>query len=67
MSQPGTSKTEGWTWLTNSRKWHYFRDMRSLCGKFALFIDPSEGYDLGSGESKDDCAGCRKALQKETP
>ena len=27
---------EGWTWLINSRKDHYFRDGKSLCGKWMV-------------------------------
>lgn len=54
------SQAEGWTWLHNSRAWHYFRDGRSLCGKWLTFqtigLDASEkGHDLN-------CKTCLKKL-----
>ncbi|TVM03001.1 MAG: hypothetical protein CV087_07590 [Candidatus Brocadia sp. WS118] len=53
-------RQEGWTWLINSRKWHYFREGRSLCGKF-LLLDDSD-LELGNDSSPDNCAACRKKL-----
>ena len=44
---------EGWAWLWNSQKWHYFRGGRSLCGKFLLLAHPEEGYEIGNDLSKD--------------
>lgn len=58
-----TNDKEGWTWLQNSAKWHYFRDNRSLCGKFAVLRTPQEGFEIGNNESPDNCAGCRKKLE----
>lgn len=58
------SNLEGWTWLHNSRKWHYFRDNRSLCGKYMLLKRPSEGYE-GDVESLDNCAVCARKRAKE--
>lgn len=56
---------EGWTWLSNSRKWHYFTraDGRSLCGKYLLFKVPDE-LETDNRPSVDNCAGCVKALRK---
>lgn len=35
MSRPSAPSTvEGWKGLINARKWHYFRDGKSLCGKW---------------------------------
>jgi hypothetical protein len=34
-------KTEGWTEIYPVKKFHYFRDRRSLCGKFK---SPSLNY-----------------------
>ena len=33
--EPDT-KDEGWTWLINSKKWHYFVNNASLCKKWLL-------------------------------
>jgi len=51
---------EGWTWLYNAKKWHYFVDNRSLCGRWGLFSSVSlkQGNDNGS----DNCAACKKKL-----
>ena len=60
MSKP----KEGWTYLFNSTKWHYFRDGRSLCGKFALLL--SGALEKGNDSSPDNCAACkRKKLTKQ--
>ncbi len=58
------SNIEGWTWLVNSKKWHYFSEQRSLCRKFALLRHPSEGYEHGADDSPDNCAACRKKLEQ---
>lgn len=57
---------EGWAWLLNSRKYHFFTstENKSLCGKFMLFALPSKlGPDDGIN-SKEDCAACRRALNQ---
>ena len=55
---------EGWTWLTNSSKWHYFRgERRSLCGKF-LHMGSMNGLEQGNDDSPDNCAACRRKLQQ---
>jgi len=59
------ARGEGWTWLANSSRWHYFRDGRSLCGKFMLFADPDEGYESGQDESPDNCAACKRKVLRE--
>ncbi len=56
------SKTEGWTYLTNSRKWHYFIDGRSLCKRFMLFFLPE--LEQGDDDSPDNCKACRAKLLK---
>jgi hypothetical protein len=53
---------EGWNWLVNSAKEHYFVKGRSLCGKWGLL-------DLGACEQRpfdrvQDCHVCHKALLK---
>jgi hypothetical protein len=59
-----TKEAFGWTWLHNSKKWHYFVEGRSLCNGFMLFKHPSEGYQHGNNTSPDNCAACRKKLEK---
>lgn len=52
---------EGWTWLFNSRKDHYFRDGKSLCGKWGLL----NCAGLEKSLPKKACAACKKKLEKE--
>lgn len=51
---------EGWGWPLFAAKPHYFRDGRSLCGKWTF------GYrtDLTSGRGRGefDCAQCQRKL-----
>jgi hypothetical protein len=54
---------EGWTWLFNSKKWHYFRNKKSLCGKFAL-LGKGE-FEQGNDKSPDNCAMCKWKRLKE--
>jgi len=54
---------EGWTWLYNSKKWHYFtKNGRSLCGKWWLRGRPLE--EDNDDDSPVNCAACRRALEK---
>lgn len=64
--RPEPVKVEGWAPPTpGSRKWHYHGpDRRSLCGRWVrLFADDSV-FEPDTGPSQNDCAGCRKALDK---
>lgn len=54
---------EGWTWTHGSRRWHYYRGLRSLCGKMMLLCHPSDGYETGNDHSPDNCAACRKKIE----
>jgi hypothetical protein len=56
---------EGWTWLWNSRKWHYFTSEHntSLCGRFMLLVLP-ENLHQGDDYSLDNCATCKRALKR---
>ena len=58
---------EGWTYLLNSRKWHYFTADRnqSLCGKFMLLKLPE--LEQGNDDSQDNCAACRRKLARRQP
>ncbi len=51
---------EGWTWLINSKKEHYFRDGKSLCGKWACLGNDFTEYPDGTP-----CATCLKKRKKE--
>ena len=54
--------TEGWTWLIQTPKWHYFVERRSLCGKWLLFGNPE--LEQGNDNSPDNCKACLKKLKK---
>mgnify|MGYP003387276206 CR=1 FL=1 len=56
-----TNATEGWTRPSNVRKWHYYRGLRSLCGKWMLFVHAMEGYEVGEDDHSENCAGCKRA------
>lgn len=55
--------TEGWTWLYNATKWHYFRDGYSLCGKWMILGE--QDYEQGNNDSPDNCKSCKRKLLKE--
>ena len=57
-------KKEGWTWLFNSRKWHYFKDGMSICGKFML-LGKGE-LEQGNDDSPDNCVQCKKKRNQLT-
>jgi hypothetical protein len=59
---PAARTEEGWTWLLNSRKWHYFRDNRSLCCRYGLLGLPE--FE-GDANSRDNCAECQRRRMKE--
>lgn len=52
---------EGWGWLVNARKYHYFRNHRSLCGRWGLLDD--RDLSQGDDDSPDNCVHCRQALK----
>lgn len=47
---------EGWCQPWKSRKWHYFRNGRSLCGKWGFPGRLTAGMD----DSPDNCAVCKR-------
>lgn len=50
---------EGWAWLINATKWHYFRtDGRSLCGRWMLLSN--NATERGNDNSPDNCKSCRR-------
>jgi len=56
-----SSSKQGWGWPLNSRKAHYFVDGIALCGSW-MFLGSK--LDDSSACSKDDCAACRRKLDK---
>jgi hypothetical protein len=54
----------GWWFPTNSRKAHFFNDsITSLCGKW-MCLGSNPHLEPDDKPSKDDCAACRKKLDK---
>jgi len=51
---------EGWGKIGASRKWHYFKDGRSLCRSFGCFAITH--LELGNDNSEDNCAACKRKL-----
>lgn len=58
--QPSPLK-EGWVWFLNSKKAHYVKEHRALCGRW-LYLGNT--YELGNDDSVDNCAECRRRLLK---
>jgi hypothetical protein len=58
-------KLEGWTWMRNATKWHYFRGRRSLCRRWGLIVDPARGYSLENNDSPDNCKACARLVLAE--
>lgn len=50
---------QGWAWPEDSRKAHYFRAKRALCGKWAWW---GPLHDSGYHDS-DTCKECKKRLE----
>jgi hypothetical protein len=60
--QEASTPTEGWAYLHNSPKWHYFtEDGKSLCGRWMTFGNDRE---VGKDNSPDNCKACITKLQK---
>jgi len=57
---------EGWGAIFNvSRKWHYFRDGKSLCRRF-MRLGGGTGLEPGNDHSPDNCATCKRKRLAET-
>lgn len=57
------STREGWTWLWNAPKEHYFREGRSLCGRWLCL--GSDLYPHPSEVRGKVCSTCLKKLERE--
>jgi hypothetical protein len=56
-----TDEKEGWAYLLNAMKWHYFvAGGRSLCGKWMLLSN--RATEEGNDDSSDNCVACRRKL-----
>lgn len=64
-TQETEQANEGWKWLANSPKWHYFREGRSLCCRWGTFA--KDGFEQGKDNSPDNCPTCLKKLREENP
>lgn len=57
------TQTEGWYGPPTSRRFHYFRNGRSLCGKwFVLASDDKIAWGRALGPADGDCAACKKKV-----
>jgi len=54
--------SEGWGWLLNSRKWHYFVEGHALCGRW--FAPWLKELEHGKDDHPDNCAACKRKLKK---
>jgi hypothetical protein len=57
----------GWTFPTpDARKCHWFDadNDRSLCGKYMMLRRDPRQFAPDEGASRDDCAACRRAVDK---
>lgn len=61
---PKEKYDEGWApGSFGSQKWHYYRDGRSLCGRYGWI--GALNFEQGNDQSPDNCAACRKKREKE--
>lgn len=59
-----TAPKEGWGYLVNSKKMHYFVENRSLCMRWAFFGSMSLKQFRTNTPDADDCTECFKRRQK---
>ena len=57
-----TTRNEGWWWPVECEKRHYFRDGRSLCGRWGSF---NGDFPDCPDDALLNCAGCQKKRQRE--
>jgi hypothetical protein len=62
-----TKPSEGWTWLYNTPKWHYFVDQESLCKRWILFTKGAFLEPDIKAYNSDYCKICRKKLKAMRP
>ncbi len=61
-----TLQQEGWGWLGNATKWHWFirSTRRSLCGRW-MFLDARMELEADGEASNKDCVECRRRLARK--
>jgi hypothetical protein len=64
------AEAEGWNWLFNAAKYHYFRAGRSLCGRWGMLGTPSPGtlepFDAQASQpGPQECVACWRKRAKE--
>jgi hypothetical protein len=58
-------KAEGWGVIRpGDRRAHYYRAMTALCRRVGFYTGPLEPDEF---TSKQDCAACRRVLDREKP
>lgn len=67
MSDGAAKRTEGWGSIDGSSKAHFFRNYKSLCGRWLALGSPHwESFqELGEKADEGTCAGCWKKRKKE--
>jgi len=62
-----SERTEGWGHVTNARNACYFRNDRSLCGRWLALGGPEweSNQALGTAPGKGTCKGCWTKRAKE--
>ncbi len=62
-----SAEREGWQaeGSYTQRKWHFIRGTESLCGKFGLYFGEVIPGGLKSSTSRDDCADCKRRVDRE--
>ena len=56
------TRNEGWWLPAEARNWHYFRNGKSLCGRWAPFRGNFPDY---SDAEPTNCKVCRKKRERE--
>lgn len=63
MTAPQKPRPEGWTYLLNSFKRHYFRNGQSFCGRWQDLSYYS--LNLYDDQHEDNCLLCRRKRKAE--
>jgi len=62
-----TKPSEGWTWLYNTPKWHYFINQESLCKRWILFTKGAYLEPDMKSHRGEYCKICQKKLKAMRP
>ena len=62
-SEKSKGSANGWNWIFNSPKWHYFQGGRSICGKWlGIGLGETCDDDPETDDSPDNCLACTKKV-----